>query len=96
MHQCSWNHQSQKLGRAQFIYGAEKSDGASSHLPGLDLVLVVILKDAFIAQTQPPRDPLLVLKQTTKILQEKVCMADCRSIVNKNVCGACVKKRKEK
>lgn len=41
---------------------AERSEGASSHLPGFDFVLVVILKDAFIAQTQPPWDPLLVLK----------------------------------
>ena len=52
----------------------QKSEGASSHLPGLDLVLVVILKDAFIAQTQPPRDPLLVLQHTTKIPQEKVSL----------------------
>lgn len=38
----------------------------SSHLPGFDSVLVVVLKDAFIAQTQPPWDPLLVLKYTTE------------------------------
>lgn len=48
---------------------SETSEGASSHLPGFDFVLVVILKNAFIAQTQPPRDPLLVLKHT---IQEKL------------------------
>lgn len=45
---------------------AVTSGKTSSHLPGLDFVLVVVLKDAFIAQTQPPRDPLLVLKHKAK------------------------------
>ncbi len=60
---------------------AGRSDGASSHLPGFDFVLVVILKDAFIAQTQPPWDPLLVLKNTrAKTNKKKVVHA----------CGICV------
>lgn len=41
---------------------------SSSHLSGFDFVLVVVLKDAFVAQTQPPRDPLLVLKHTREEL----------------------------
>lgn len=49
---------------------------ASPHLSGFDFVLVVILKDALIAQTQPPWDPLLVLKiiMKKKMPQEKLCM----------------------
>lgn len=34
-----------------FVCGAERSMGASAHLPGFDFVLVVILENAFIAQT---------------------------------------------
>lgn len=52
----------------------DRSERALSHLPGFDLVLVVILKDAFIAQAQPPRDPLLVLQHLTEISQEKLCI----------------------
>lgn len=40
---------------------------AQAHLPWFDFILVVILKDAFIAQTQPPWDPLFVLKNTAKL-----------------------------
>lgn len=55
------------------VCGAETSEGASSHLPRFDFVLVVILENAFIAQTQPPRDPLLVLKHITKERLRKGC-----------------------
>lgn len=44
----------------------------STHLPGLDFVLVVVLEDTFITQAQPPRDSLLVLKKN--IIIAHVCI----------------------
>ena len=38
----------------------------NAYLPGLDFIMVVILEDAFVAQAQPPRYPLLVLGHQKK------------------------------
>lgn len=56
--------------------------GTSSYLPGFDFVLVVILKYSFIAQTQPPWDPLLVLKHTKKKHSGKVVCKTERESTN--------------
>lgn len=40
------------------LSGAEEK----THLPGLQLVLQVVLADALVAEAEPPRDPLFVLR----------------------------------
>ena len=40
--------------------------GEHAYLPGLDFIMVVVLEDAFVAQAQPPRYPLLVLGHQKK------------------------------
>ena len=42
-----------------------------SYLPGFDLVLVVILEDALVAEAQPPWDALLVLRDDRKEGEEE-------------------------
>lgn len=44
----------------------EKKRERHPYLSGFHFVLVVILKDAFITQPQPPWDPLLILRWTDR------------------------------